>query len=251
MGDQHLAQTPGRIASLTKAAETTANCEGALEAAISFLVLSNFCTSNGLDSPIRMPNSRFQGSSQCAQNLISEADTRLRTTLRGRRMVTSYSEETSGRIGAADADHPPRERAMDTRKRRKDRSASPQLEPIAGNGLLDRRALLGRGIAFASAATTGVGTSLATAAAEPLTNGPWSLAPGVPVPPYGQPSKFEQKVVRTLSNPKLEARGSAARTPHHLLNGTITPNGLHFVVARGGVTRRSIRRSTACDPWAW
>ncbi len=51
---------------------------------------------------------------------------------------------------------------MDTRKRRKDRSASPQLEPIAGNGLLDRRALLGRGIAFAGAATTGVGTSLAT-----------------------------------------------------------------------------------------
>jgi sulfane dehydrogenase subunit SoxC len=96
--------------------------------------------------------------------------------------------------------------------------------------------LLGRGIAFAGAATTGVGTSLATAAAEPLTNGPWSLAPGVPVPPYGQPSKFEQKVVRTLSNPKLEPRGSAARTPHHLLNGTITPNGLHFVIARGGET---------------
>src|SRR5262249_47197396 len=64
----------------------------------------------------------------------------------------------------------------------------------------------------------------------------WSLAPGVPIPPYGQPSKFEQKVVRTLSNPKLEPRGSAARTPHHLLNGTITPNGLHFVIARGGET---------------
>ena len=118
----------------------------------------------------------------------------------------------------------------------KDRSASPQLEPIAGNGLLDRRALLGRGIAFAGAATTGVGTSLTSAAADPLTNGPWSLAPGVPIPPYGQPSKFEQKVVRTLSNPKLEPRGSAARTPHHLLNGTITPNGLHFVIARGGET---------------
>ena len=56
----------------------------------------------------------------------------------------------------------------------------------------------------------------------------------MPVPPYGQPSKFEQKVVRTLSNPKLEPRGSAARTPHHLLNGTITPNGLHFVIAHGG-----------------
>ena len=43
-------------------------------------------------------------------------------------------------------------------------------------------------------------------------------------------------MVRTLSNPKLEPRGSAARTPHHLLNGTITPNGLHFVIARGGET---------------
>ena len=72
------------------------------------------------------------------------------------------------------------------------------------------------------------------AAAEPLSNGPWSLAPGVPIPPYGQPSKFEKKVVRTLSNPKLEPRGSAARTPHHLLNGTITPNGLHFVISHGG-----------------
>jgi sulfane dehydrogenase subunit SoxC len=43
-------------------------------------------------------------------------------------------------------------------------------------------------------------------------------------------------VVRTLSNPKLEPRSSAARTPHHLLSGTITPNGLHFVIARGGET---------------
>jgi DMSO/TMAO reductase YedYZ molybdopterin-dependent catalytic subunit len=28
---------------------------------------------------------------------------------------------------------------------------------------------------------------------------------------------------------------SGARTPHHLVNGTITPNGLHFVVVYGGV----------------
>jgi hypothetical protein len=31
-------------------------------------------------------------------DLISEADTRLRTTLRGRRMVTRYSESLSGNI---------------------------------------------------------------------------------------------------------------------------------------------------------
>jgi sulfane dehydrogenase subunit SoxC len=84
--------------------------------------------------------------------------------------------------------------------------------------------------------TAGIGASLTGAAAEPLEVGPWSLAPGDPVPPYGQPSKFEQKVVRTLANPKLEPRSSAARTPHHRLNGTITPNGLHFVIARGGQT---------------
>src|SRR3989442_3124345 len=125
---------------------------------------------------------------------------------------------------------------MSIRKRRKDGSAFAPLEPIAGNGLLDRRALLGRGIVLAGAVTTGASTAYAGRAAEPLTSGPWSLAPAVLIPPYGKPSKFEQKVVRTLSNPKLEPRGSAARTPHHLLNGTITPNGLHFVIARGGET---------------
>src|SRR5262249_14283782 len=123
-----------------------------------------------------------------------------------------------------------KEEIMSSRKHVQTRGT---IEPVARNGLLHRRALLGQGIALAGAVT---GTSLTSAAAEPLTNGPWSLAPGVPVPPYGQPSMYEQKVVRTLSNPKLEPRGSAARTPHHLLNGTITPNGLHFVIARGGET---------------
>ena len=82
---------------------------------------------------------------------------------------------------------------MSIRKRRKDGSASPPLEPVAGNGLLDRRALLRQGIVLAGAVTTGATTAATSAAAEPLTNGPWSLAPGVPIPPYGQPSKFEQK----------------------------------------------------------
>jgi sulfane dehydrogenase subunit SoxC len=123
---------------------------------------------------------------------------------------------------------------MNNRMHKNERA--PDLALVAGNGLLDRRALLGRGVALAGAVSAGVGTSLTAAAAEPLTNGPWSLAPGVPVPPYGQPSKYEANVVRTISNPRLEPRGSAARTPHHLLNGTITPNGLHFVIARGGET---------------
>ena len=110
------------------------------------------------------------------------------------------------------------------------------LEPVAGNGLLDRRKLLGGSALFAGAMGVGVTTSLAGAAAEPLSDDPWSLAPGITIPPYGQPSRYEAKVVRTLTNPNLEPRPSAACTPHHLLNGTITPNGLHFVVARGGET---------------
>ena len=104
----------------------------------------------------------------------------------------------------------------------------------ARNGLLDRRALLGRGLLLAGAAGTGVGTSLNSAGAEPLAVDPWSLAPGTAIPPYGVPPKYESKVVRTLTNPNNEPRTSQARTPHHLLNGTITPAGLHFVVSRTG-----------------
>src|SRR5262245_53905849 len=108
------------------------------------------------------------------------------------------------------------------------------LQPVAGNGLIDRGALLGRGVAFAGAAATGTGGSLTGAAAEPLPIDPWSLQIGSPIPAYETPSKYEKHVVRTLSNPKHEPRTSNARTPHHLLNGTITPNGLHFVVSRTG-----------------
>ncbi len=57
------------------------------------------------------------------------------------------------------------------------------LTPVAGNGLLDRRALLGRGIMLAGAAAAGVGTSVTGAAAEPLKDDPWSLVMGEPTPP--------------------------------------------------------------------
>src|SRR5580704_5239669 len=59
-----------------------------------------------------------------------------------------------------------------TGKQRKYRSQEPQT--VAGNGLLDRRTLLGRGIVIAGAAGAGVGTALNGAAAEPLAVDPWS-----------------------------------------------------------------------------
>ncbi len=73
------------------------------------------------------------------------------------------------------------------------------------------------------------------AAAEPLKDDPWSLEMGTVVPAYQMASRFEKNVVRTLSNPKNELRNSHARTPHHLLQGTVTPNGLFFTISHSGL----------------
>ena len=104
------------------------------------------------------------------------------------------------------------------------------LTPVAGNGLLDRRALL-RGAL--SGAITGYAL-VRSASAQQLTEDPWSMTPGTTVTDYGTRSRFENNVVRTLSNPKGEPRTQHARTPHHLLNGTFTPNSLHFVISHMG-----------------
>jgi sulfane dehydrogenase subunit SoxC len=103
---------------------------------------------------------------------------------------------------------------------------------VAGNGLLDRRTFIKGGAAFA-ATLTGY-TVTRTATAQPLANDPWSLTQGATTPPYEQRSRHESKVVRTLTNPKGEPRVQNARTPLHLSQGTLTPNGLHFVVAQSG-----------------
>ena len=116
---------------------------------------------------------------------------------------------------------------------RKRRASSPQVEQVAGNGLLNRRALL-RGGAVVAGAMTSSG-ALTGAAAEPLQNDPWSLEKGLPVPPYQVPSRFEKNVVRTLSNPNNEFRTSHARTPHQLLQGAITPNGLFFSICHSAL----------------
>src|SRR5438105_9582950 len=106
-----------------------------------------------------------------------------------------------------------------------------KFQPVAANGLLDRRAFLRGGAALAAAMT---GYAVRPVAAEPLAEAPWSKGPGELVQPYGAPSKFEKATVRTLSNPKGEPRTQHGRTPHHLLQGTATPNGLHFVISHAG-----------------
>jgi sulfane dehydrogenase subunit SoxC len=115
---------------------------------------------------------------------------------------------------------------------RKSRASS--VEQVAGNGLLHRRAMLGRGLAFAGAVAVGAGPPTG-AAAEALIEAPWSLETGDAVPPYQAPSKFAKNIVRTLSNPDFEPRTSQSRTPHQLLDGMITPNGVFFTIIHDGV----------------
>jgi sulfane dehydrogenase subunit SoxC len=116
-------------------------------------------------------------------------------------------------------------------KRRKGGGVSLIQQPVAGNGLLDRRLLLQRGVAFAGAMT---GAAVTAAAAEPLQDDPWSRAQGTTTVAIEPRSRFEDNVKRTLSNPNGAPRTQHARTPHHMLNGTITPNHLHFTIIHNG-----------------
>ena len=105
------------------------------------------------------------------------------------------------------------------------RREAPRADPAAGNGILSRRFFLESTLAAGAA---GLGAS--AAAAEPLAVPPWSREPGSDFTAYGQPSRFEGKVVRSWAapaNPATPGIGSS-RTPHHLLDGTITPSGLHY-----------------------
>src|SRR6202790_3058916 len=115
----------------------------------------------------------------------------------------------------------------------KRRGRAPSLDLVAGNGLINRRALLGQGIAVAGA--MGAAGAITGAAAEALKDEPWSLEFGSIMPPVQTATKYEKDVARTLSNPQGEFRNSHARTPHHLLSGTVTPNGLHFSINHAGV----------------
>jgi sulfane dehydrogenase subunit SoxC len=73
------------------------------------------------------------------------------------------------------------------------------------------------------------------ASAQELSVDPWMKVPGAPFVPYGQPSRFEDKVVRTWTTVPGTTGTGTSRTPHHLLNGMITPNGLHFERHHSGI----------------
>ena len=97
--------------------------------------------------------------------------------------------------------------------------------------MLNRRVFL-EGALLAGAA----GAGSTAAGAEPLAVPRWMKQPGARFSAYGQPSRFESKVVRGVApapNPATQGIGTA-RTPLQLLDGMITPNGLHFERSHSG-----------------
>ena len=111
-------------------------------------------------------------------------------------------------------------------------SLGEQRDLAAGNGILSRRIFL-EGALVSGAASAGVSSALA----EPLAVQSWMKEPGAGFTGYGQPSRFEDKVVRAiLSPPNAPLPGvGTARTPLHLLEGIITPSGLHFERSHSGI----------------
>ena len=104
------------------------------------------------------------------------------------------------------------------------------LQPVAGGGLLHRRALLSRGLVLASAIGASTETSESAAALPP-----GMLTPGAPLRNYGQPSSFEAQTVRRIGANRLSPGNGVAFTPLEDLEGMITPSGLHFERHHNGV----------------
>ena len=117
---------------------------------------------------------------------------------------------------------------------------APVARPRSGNesSKQNRRDFLARSAGIVGATVTGLAAKAAQGQeAAPPAVPPWMQTMGAPMRGYGQPSKFEEKVLRTLTPGygTLAPGTGTSRTPVHLLEGTITPGGLHFERHHNGV----------------
>ena len=95
--------------------------------------------------------------------------------------------------------------------------------PPSPGGWLDRRLFLGRGLHFAPVLAAAAGGSARAEA-------PGRRLPGQAFTRYGQPSPHEAQVLRSIGlNVAGQVGNGAAWTPLERLEGSLTPNGLHFV----------------------
>ena len=110
------------------------------------------------------------------------------------------------------------------------RDVDAELEPVAGGGLLHRRHLLAGG-ALAAAGAGGSAHAAVVGAGSP----PSMLTPGRPMSGYGMPARWREDVRRIVGSAPGRPGTGASRTPLHLLEGALTPNGLHFERHHNGV----------------
>src|ERR1700758_5361964 len=89
-------------------------------------------------------------------------------------------------------------------------------DPAAGNGLLGRRGLLG---AADTGGVAGVIPRSGMVAGGQIVGDSWMRRLRSPFVDYGQPSRFEAKVVLVATTAPGTTGTGASRTPHHVLEG--------------------------------
>jgi sulfane dehydrogenase subunit SoxC len=107
---------------------------------------------------------------------------------------------------------------------------APHGDDTAGNGLLSRRHWLQLGAGTAAAA---VMTPLL--AQESIDQEPWRSGSGAPPSVYGDRPSMASLQREQISVHPMGRQAGASSTPLQLLNGTITPNGLHFERHHSGI----------------
>ena len=115
----------------------------------------------------------------------------------------------------------------------RDRSEE-ELDKVAGNGLISRRHLLRFGASSAGLAISAgaLGADQGLSFQIPA----WSRQPGPGASAYGARSSFADNIERLAAQPNpTYPGGGSSRSPLQHLQGTITPNSLHFERHHAGV----------------
>ena len=109
-----------------------------------------------------------------------------------------------------------------------------ELDKVAGNGLISRRHLLRFGASSAGLAISAgaLGADQGLSFQIPT----WSRQPGPGASAYGARSPFADNIERLAAQPNpTYPGGGSSRSPLQHLQGTITPNSLHFERHHAGV----------------
>ena len=93
------------------------------------------------------------------------------------------------------------------------------------NGLLDRRAFL----------TVGAGVLSSAVLPQALAKQDWESGPGRAPSEYGDPSRFAKRKRQRVSGHQFAPEAGSSSSPLESMNGTLTPNSLHFERHHSGV----------------